>query len=173
DLIAINGAEHKATFKHLDTGAESTIEFDMIHVTPPMSAPDFIKGSAVADQTGWVDVDKNTLQHKRYENVFALGDASNLPTSKTGAAIRKQSPVVVANLMAAMQGKPLVHLYDGYTSCPLVTGYNSLVLAEFDYDLQPQETFPFDQSEERYSMYVFKKDILPQIYWYGMMKGLV
>ncbi|MBP6595042.1 MAG: hypothetical protein KA255_18610, partial [Candidatus Obscuribacter sp.] len=63
--------------------------------------------------------------------------------------------------------------YDGYTSCPLVTGYNSLVLAEFDYDLQPQESFPFDQSEDRYSMYVFKKDVLPQIYWYGMMKGLV
>ena len=71
---------------------------------------------------------------------------------------------MVANLVSAMRNQPLSVEYDGYTSCPLVTGYNSLVLAEFDYDLQPQESFPFDQSEERYSMYVFKKDVLPQIY---------
>ena len=127
----------------------------------------------MADAAGWVDVDKATLRHNKYTNIFALGDCSNLPTSKTGAAIRKQSPVVVANLVSAMRNQPLSVEYDGYTSCPLVTGYNSLVLAEFDYDLQPQESFPFDQSEERYSMYVFKKDVLPQIYWYGMMKGLV
>ncbi|MBP7579233.1 MAG: NAD(P)/FAD-dependent oxidoreductase, partial [Candidatus Obscuribacter sp.] len=132
-----------------------------------------IKQSKVADAAGWVDVDKATLRHNKYTNIFALGDCSNLPTSKTGAAIRKQSPVVVANLVSAMRNQPLSVEYDGYTSCPLVTGYNSLVLAEFDYDLQPQESFPFDQSEERYSMYVFKKDVLPQIYWYGMMKGLV
>lgn len=173
DLIEINGPEHWALFKHLDTGVETKLHFDMIHVTPPMSAPDFIKQSKVADAAGWVDVDKATLRHNKYTNIFALGDCSNLPTSKTGAAIRKQSPVVVANLVSAMRNQPLSVEYDGYTSCPLVTGYNSLVLAEFDYDLQPQESFPFDQSEERYSMYVFKKDVLPQIYWYGMMKGLV
>jgi sulfide:quinone oxidoreductase len=138
-----------------------------------MSAPDFIKQSALADSAGWVDVNKATLQHNRFANVFSLGDCSNLPTSKTGAAIRKQSPVLVANLISQMRGEPLTKSYDGYSSCPLVTGYSSLVLAEFDYDLIPQETFPFDQSEERYSMYVFKKDILPQIYWQGMMKGLV
>ncbi|OPZ85423.1 MAG: hypothetical protein BWY75_02436 [bacterium ADurb.Bin425] len=173
DLVAIDGLEHKATFKNIDDGSTFELEFDLIHVTPPMSAPDFLKKSSVADAAGWVDVDKGTLQHKKFENVFALGDCSSLPTSKTGAAIRKQSPVVVSNLTEVMQGRPARSQYDGYTSCPLVTGYNSLVLAEFDYELQPQETFPFDQSEERYSMYVFKRDILPQVYWYGMMKGLV
>lgn len=173
DLVAIDGPEHKATFKNIDDGSTFELEFDLIHVTPPMSAPDFLKKSSVADAAGWVDVDKGTLQHKKFENVFALGDCSSLPTSKTGAAIRKQSPVVVSNLAEVMQGRPARAQYDGYTSCPLVTGYNSLVLAEFDYELQPQETFPFDQSEERYSMYVFKRDILPQVYWCGMMKGLV
>lgn len=173
DLIAIDGPAHKAKFKNLDSGEITVLPFEMIHVTPPMSAPDFIKRSTVADSAGWADVDKATLRHNKFENIFSLGDCSNLPTSKTGAAIRKQSPVVVANLIAAMRGQPLKETYDGYTSCPLVTGYNSLILAEFDYDLNPQETFPFDQSEERYSMYVFKKDILPQVYWYGMMKGLV
>lgn len=173
DLVSIDGNKQEAVFKHLDSDATKTMNFDFIHVTPPMSAPDFIKHSGLADQAGWVDVDRNTLQHKRFPNVFSLGDASNLPTSKTGAAIRKQSPVLVANLISAMRNQPMTGSYDGYTSCPLVTGYHSLVLAEFDYDLVPQETFPFDQSEERYTMYVLKKDILPQVYWLGMMKGLV
>lgn len=173
DLIAVDGEAKRATFKHLDSGETVDIDYDLLHVTPPMSAPDFIKQSALADSAGWVDVSKATLQHNRFTNVFSLGDCSNLPTSKTGAAIRKQSPVLVANLISLMRGEPLTKSYDGYSSCPLVTGYSSLVLAEFDYDLIPQETFPFDQSEERYSMYVFKKDILPQIYWQGMMKGLV
>ncbi len=173
DLIAVDGEAKRATFKHLDTGETVDVDYDLLHVTPPMSAPDFIKQSPLADSAGWVDVNKATLQHSRFANVFSLGDCSNLPTSKTGAAIRKQSPVLVANLISQMRGEPLQKSYDGYSSCPLVTGYSSLVLAEFDYDLIPQETFPFDQSEERYSMYVFKKDILPQIYWQGMMKGLV
>ncbi len=173
DLIAVDGEAKRATFKHLDTGETVDVNYDLLHVTPPMSAPDFIKQSPLADSAGWVDVNKATLQHNRFANVFSLGDCSNLPTSKTGAAIRKQSPVLVANLISQMRGEPLQKSYDGYSSCPLVTGYSSLVLAEFDYDLIPQETFPFDQSEERYSMYVFKKDILPQIYWQGMMKGLV
>jgi sulfide:quinone oxidoreductase len=173
DLIAVDGEAKRATFMHLDTGETIDVDYDLLHVTPPMSAPDFIKQSPLADSAGWVDVNKSTLQHNRFANVFSLGDVSNLPTSKTGAAIRKQSPVLVANLISQMRGEPLQKSYDGYSSCPLVTGYSSLVLAEFDYDLIPQETFPFDQSEERYSMYVFKKDILPQIYWQGMMKGLV
>ncbi|MBN9394264.1 MAG: NAD(P)/FAD-dependent oxidoreductase [Candidatus Melainabacteria bacterium] len=173
DLIELDGDKKTATFQNLDTQDITTTDFDMIHVTPPMSAPDFIKQSALADTAGWVDVDKHTLRHNRYANVFALGDCSNLPTSKTGAAIRKQSPVVVANLAAQIKGAALEASYDGYTSCPLVTGYGRLILAEFDYDLNPAESFPLDQSEERYSMYVLKKDLLPQIYWRGMMKGLV
>ncbi|MCB0009665.1 MAG: hypothetical protein KDE04_24535, partial [Anaerolineales bacterium] len=93
------------------------------------------------------------------------------PTSKTGAAIRKQAPTVVANLAARMKGLPMQGSYDGYTSCPLVTGYGSLVLAEFDYDKNPQESFPFDQGEERYSMYAMKAYGLPRMYWHGMLRG--
>ncbi len=173
DLISIDGEAKRATLKHLDSGDEIVVDYDLLHVTPPMSAPDFIKTSELADGAGWVDVNKSTLQHNRFANVFSIGDCSNLPTSKTGAAIRKQSPVLVSNLISQMRGEPLRASYDGYTSCPLVTGYSSLILAEFDYELNPQESFPFDQSEERYSMFVFKKDILPQIYWQGMMKGIL
>lgn len=143
----------------------------MIHVTPPMGPPDFIKESPLADSAGWVDVDKQTLQHSRYRNIFSLGDAANLPTSKTGAAVRKQAPVVVANILSVLSETPPASHYDGYTSCPLVTGYKSMILAEFDYALQPQETFPFDQSQERYSMYLLKNYVLPVFYWDGMLKG--
>jgi len=126
---------------------------------------------ATGSEAGWVEVDKHPLQHVRFPNVFSLGDASSLPTSKTGAAIRGQAPVLVQNLIAAIQGKPLPARYDGYTACPLVTGYGKLILAEFIYDGIPKETFPFDQSKERWSMYQLKKRGLPLLYWRGMMKG--
>lgn len=169
ELVEVRDKE--AVFHHLGTGEEAVIAYDLLHVTPPMSAPDFIKRSPLASEAGWVDVDKYTLQHTRHANVFALGDASSLPTSRTGAAVRKQAPVLVDNLIAALQGKPLQARYDGYASCPLVTGYSKVVLAEFGYDGKVMETFPMDQSKERYSMYLLKRHALPTLYWHGMLKG--
>jgi sulfide:quinone oxidoreductase len=172
NLVEIKPNQKEAIFEHLDTKERVTIPFDMIHVTPPMSAPDLIKSSILANAAGWVEVDKYTLQHPRFLNVFPIGDCSGLPTSKTGAAIRKQAPVLVRNLISAIQGKSLEAKYDGYTSCPLVTGYGKLVLAEFDYEGKPAETFPFDQSKERLSMYLLKAYALPRLYWHGMLRGL-
>jgi sulfide:quinone oxidoreductase len=171
DLIAVDGPAKKATFRNLDTGAESVIAFDFLHVTPPMAAPQFIRTSPLANAEGWVDVDKFTLVHNRYKNIFGLGDASSLPTSRTGAAIRKQAPVLVNHLLAARAGRTVEDRYNGYASCPLVTRYGRVILAEFDYDGNPCETFPFDQSKERYSMYLLKRYVLPLVYWFGMLKG--
>lgn len=171
NLTEIRPASKEAVFLHVETSEELIEKYDLIHVTPPMSAPDFIKASPLASELGWVDVDKETLRHTKFENIFALGDSSNLPTSKTGAAIRKQAPVVAENVIHAAKGEPLSAKYDGYTSCPLVTGYDSLIMAEFGYDLKPDETFPFDQNKERYSMYLVKRYILPQLYWNGMLRG--
>lgn len=171
NLVEIRTETKEAVFKNVETGDEVIEKYELIHVTPPMSAPDFIKQSLLANEAGWVDVNKETLQHNKYKNVFSLGDSSSLPTSKTGAAIRKQAPVLAENLLHAMKGESLSAVYDGYTSCPLVTGYDSLIMAEFGYDLKPQETFPFDQNKERYSMYLVKRYILPQLYWNGMLKG--
>ncbi|MDR4509917.1 MAG: NAD(P)/FAD-dependent oxidoreductase [Candidatus Brocadiaceae bacterium] len=173
NLAGLRPDKKEAVFKKIDTGEEVVMKYDMIHVAPPMSAPDFLKKSSLGDGDGWVDVNKDTLQHNRYENVFGIGDCSSLPTSKTGAAIRKQAPVLVNNLLSKMNGSPLGETYDGYTSCPLVTGYGSLILAEFDYDKNPKETFPFDQSQERYSMYALKAYVLPRMYWHGMLRGRV
>ncbi|QCR30428.1 NAD(P)/FAD-dependent oxidoreductase [Priestia megaterium] len=170
-LIEVEGEKKQAIFEDLETGCRIKKNFQMLHVTPPMEAPTFIKNSLLADEKGWIDVHKYTLQHKSFSNIFGLGDASNLPTSKTGAAIRKQAPVVVKNIIDLMQGRPLEAQYDGYSSCPIVTGYNKLVLAEFDYNKQPKETMPFNQAIERRSMYYFKKYLLPMMYWRGMLKG--
>jgi sulfide:quinone oxidoreductase len=171
NLVALRPDVKEAVFKNLYTNEELVLRYDMIHVTPPQSPCDVVKNSPLANKDGWVEVDKLKLQHVLYPNVFALGDASNLPTSKTGAAVRKQAPVVAQNLVAEMKKQPLTSTYDGYTSCPLVTGYSSLVMAEFDYNQNPAETFPIDQGKERYSMYLVKKYVLPRLYWHFMLKG--
>lgn len=173
ELIEVRGESREAIFRKIGSGETITRSFDMLHVTPPMGPPSFIAQSPLADKDGWTNIHRATLQHQQFANVFALGDCSNLPTSKTGAAIRKQAPVVAANLRSAMKGQPLTATYDGYTSCPLVTGYGKLVMAEFDYDKNPQETFPIDQSQERWSMWAVKRYLLPQLYWHGMLKGRV
>lgn len=170
ELVALRPASREAVFRAKD-GSEAALRYDLIHVTPPMSAPDFIKRSALANADGWVDVDKHTLAHTRFPRVFSLGDCSSLPTSKTGAAIREQAPVLVENLLAAMEGQAATARYDGYTACPVVTGYGKLVMAEFDYSKEPKESFPFDQSRERYSMYALKAYMLPKMYWHGMLRG--
>lgn len=171
NLVAIRAEAKEAVFRNADSGADMVQAYDMLHVVPPMSAPDFIKQSPLANEAGWVEVSKETLQHLRYPNIFGIGDASSLPTSKTAAAVRAQAPVLEANLKSVIKGQTPSAKYDGYTSCPLVTGYGKLILAEFDYDLKPCETFPFDQSKERWSMYQLKRYVLPVIYWKGLVKG--
>ena len=173
-LIEIDGPNKRAKF--IGFGAdnkdiETWINYEMIHVTPPQSAPNFVKSSPLSNAAGWVDVDKHSLQHVKYSNIFSLGDASSLPTGKTGAAIRKQAPVLVQNLMSLLSKNSMSASYNGYSSCPLITGYGKLILAEFDYDNNPQETFPFNQAKERWSMFILKRYILPFLYWTKILKG--
>jgi sulfide:quinone oxidoreductase len=176
DLTEIDSPGKMATFKVTDDKGivtEVKKHFDMIHVTPPQSAPDFIRNSPLANEAGWVDVDKYTLQHNKFRNIFSLGDASSTPNSKTGAAVRKQAPVLVKNLLEAMKNETLTAKYNGYGSCPIVVGYGKLILAEFDYDNKPTETFPFDQSKPRWTMWLLKKYVLPWLYWHKILKGTI
>ena len=172
-LVELRPDAHEAVLEEVDTHERRVLPYAMVHVTPPMGPPDVVRESLLADEHGWCAANKHTLQSPTYANVFALGDAAGLPSSKTGAAVRKQAPVLVANLMAARQGQPLDASYDGYSSCPVVTGYGKMMLAEFDYSGKPAETFPFDQSKERYSMWLFKTQFLPRLYWHGMLRGRV
>lgn len=172
NLIEVRADKQEAVFENLDKPGEThVISYEMLHVTPPMSSPDVLKMSPVADAAGWVDVDKETLQHKRFPNVFGIGDCTNLPTSKTAAAVAAQSGILERTISLIMKNQTPTKKYDGYTSCPLVTGYNRVILAEFDYDARPLETFPFDQSKERLSMYLMKADLMPFLYWNMMLRG--
>ncbi|WP_224250009.1 NAD(P)/FAD-dependent oxidoreductase [Hyalangium gracile] len=179
NLVEVRGDRREAVFevtREDGSRGEVVIPYDILHVTPPQSAPDFIQRSPLAHADGpckgWVKADKYTLQHPDYPEVFALGDASDLPTSRTGAAIRKQAPVLVENLLAVMAGRKPEARYDGYASCPLTTGYGKLLLAEFDYDGKPTPSFPLiDTLQERRDMWLMKKYGLPRLYWGLMLRG--
>ncbi|XP_037933963.1 sulfide:quinone oxidoreductase, mitochondrial-like isoform X2 [Teleopsis dalmanni] len=173
NLIEIKPESDTAIFQNLDNPSETFVEkYNMLHVVPPMSSLDELaKCKELVNEAGFVDVDKDTMQHVTYKNVFAIGDCASSPNSKTAAAAAAQSPVVYHNMIAALNGKPLKGIYDGYASCPLVTGYNKCILAEFDYNLTPLETFPFPQNKERYTMFIMKKDFMPTLYWQMMLKG--
>lgn len=160
--------------------SDIVMKYDMLHIAPPQQAPDFVRNSTVSMQEGpskgWVDVDINTLQHLRFPNIFSLGDVAALPTAKTGAAIRKQAPVVVGNLINLVKTNKIPDLkYEGYSSCPLVTGYSKMVLAEFKYnnvrDSDPLISKFVDTTKEQYSMWLLKKHVLPILYWKGMLRG--
>ncbi|WP_306184829.1 FAD/NAD(P)-binding oxidoreductase [Streptomyces sp. MK5] len=175
EMTAVNGDRREVVLTDHANGAEETVHYDLLHAVPPQSAPDWVKDSPLADPAsplGFVAADKHTLQHPRYANVFALGDVANLPTSKTGAAVRKQAPVVAGNVLDVMNGRTPARRYDGYTSCPLVTARDRMLLAEFDYDLRPAPTFPLINTfKERRDMWVFKRYVLPSVYWHGMLTG--
>jgi len=151
NLTSIDASNRKATFTKSD-GSTVDVEYDFLHATPPMGPLNVFKGSPIADAAGWVPVSSSTLQHTNpeYSNVFAIGDCSSLPTSKTVAAITAQAPVLTENLFNLLDTGSLAKAsYDGYTSCPLLTGYGSLMLAEFKYGLEPKESFAaaFDQAK--------------------------
>ncbi|WP_019039094.1 NAD(P)/FAD-dependent oxidoreductase [Psychroflexus tropicus] len=170
--------ESKEIGERISGEALIDMPFDMLHLAPPQTAPKFIKESNLVNQDGWVDVNINSLQHNTYPNIFALGDVAALPTAKTGAAIRKQVPVVVENLTFMMNNKPASNKdYKGYSSCPLVTGYGKMALAEFDYegnftpDPKLKQMLVFNSAKEHWRLWMLKKYGLPYLYWNKMMKG--
>ncbi|NND90099.1 MAG: TIGR01244 family phosphatase [Granulosicoccus sp.] len=177
DLVAVDGPAGKAWFdvsvpdqpvRRIET------EFDMMHVCPPQCAPDFIRVSPLADAAGWVDVDQSTLRHKVFDNIWALGDVTNAPNAKTAAAARKQAPVVAENLVADIQGRSPVAVYDGYGSCPLTVERGKIVLAEFGYGGTLLPSFPtwlIDGTKPSRAAWLLKERLLPPIYWKAMLRG--
>ena len=177
NVVEIDGKNKRVYYEQKNEAGETVrkeIKFDLCHAVPPQSAPDFIKDSPLADAKnpyGYVEVDMHTLQHIRYANIFSLGDCSSAPCSKTGAAIRKQAPVVVQNVLTFLNGQPVTAKYEGYSACPIPTQYGKLMLAEFDYSNTPKMTFPFNQAKPRWSMWLLKTKVLPWLYWHKILRG--
>ena len=177
NLVAVDGPAKKATFKVSKPETEPelvTVDFDMMHVCPPQTAPDFIRVSPLADAAGWVDVDQATLRHKTFDNVWSLGDVMNAPNAKTAAAARKQAPTVAENIVADIAGRSPTAAYDGYGSCPLTVERGKIVLAEFGYGGVLKPSFPrflVDGTKPTRAAWFLKEKMLPPIYWRAMLKG--
>ena len=177
NLVRVDGAAKTAWFKKTDgDGNSETVQmaFDMLHVCPPQTAPDFIRSSPLADQAGWVDVDPNTLKHKKYANIWGLGDATNSPNAKTAAAVRKQAPVVASNVLEDIRHGAQLYGYDGYGACPLTVENGKIVLAEFRYGGKLAPTLPtwlLNGTQPTWLAWFLKKTVMPRLYWNGMLKG--
>lgn len=176
EVVEVDSVGKQVIVRDNENDTKESLSYDMLHAVPPQSAPDWLKQTKLADLSspgGYVEVDKTSLQHVRYDNVFALGDAGNTPNSKTGAAIRKQAPVVVDNVLSYLAGRELPAVYTGYAGCPITTSRNRMLLAEFDYTLEPTPSIPFiDTSKPRRDMWLLKKYGLPALYWNGIVRGL-
>jgi sulfide:quinone oxidoreductase len=171
--------------KHEKTDNQTSVSafeenYDFLHFTPPMSAPDFIKESGLSwtegklSAEGWVMTNKDTLVHEKYKNIVCLGDCAGIPTSKTSAAIRKQVPVAAKNLISLMEENEPAEIYDGYAACPIITEYGKVLLCEFNYRKEPQISFPFsllDMSKEQKAAWFLKVKILKPMYFEGMLNG--
>lgn len=177
NLISVDGSAKKATFRvsKPDTDpTEVTVDFDMMHVCPPQTAPDFIRVSPLADAAGWVDVDQSTLRHKEFDNIWSLGDVMNAPNAKTAAAARMQAPIVAENLADDIDGKSPTAIYNGYGSCPLTVERGKIVLAEFGYGGTLLPSFPkfvIDGTKPSRAAWILKEKILPPVYWKAMLRG--
>ncbi|MBP7742293.1 MAG: NAD(P)/FAD-dependent oxidoreductase [Aliarcobacter sp.] len=159
--------EYAMVTKHMNV----EVPFDLLHITPPQKAPDEIGNSAIGSSKGWVPVNKETLQHVKYSNIFAIGDIAAVPMGKTGGSVRKQYKFLVDNLVSLMEGKELTSKYEGYTVCPLITDIGKVMLAEFNWTAKPTPSFPLDPTQERYIWWLLKVYLLKPMTQYGMLSG--
>ena len=177
NLIKVDGARKTAWFKSTDAeGHEQIVEsqFDMLHVCPPQCAPDLIRNSELSGDGGWLEVDPESLQHKRYANIWGAGDVMDTTNAKTMAAARKQAPVVAQNICDAISGQAGSGAYKGYGSCPLTVENGKIVLAEFSYGGEVTPTFPAwlnEGTKPTRLAWFLKARILPLVYWHGMLKA--
>jgi len=195
DLVAMDVQNKVATFRHVyETKGEYDedlemyetvnkvdmveVKYDFIHIVPPMgpahAVADSLLGWQKGTAKGYLEVDSITLQHRRYKNVFGIGDVCGIPKGKTGGSARHHGPIMVDNLIAVMENKELKAKFDGYTVCPLKVEYGKIIMAEFDYD-GPAPSMPFmsDISQKRWLWWAFDLYMLKPMYQYLMMRGLM
>ncbi|TLM84468.1 NAD(P)/FAD-dependent oxidoreductase [Pseudarthrobacter sp. NamE2] len=175
ELVSVDADRQMATVRNVETGDEESLHYDVLNGVPPQSAPDWLKATdlpAAGDKGGFVEVDRQTLRHLRYPNVWSLGDAAGTTNSKAGGALRKQTKVLAKNLVAARKGKPLTEKYNGYSVCPFTVSRDTVVFAEFDDRYRPMPTIPRVPTwNESKLSWVIDRDLFPQIYWNLILKG--
>lgn len=177
NLVRVDGETQTAWFQATDGAGETSevaADFDMLHVCPPQTAPDFIRASTLSDDAGWIDVDQHTLRHQQFDDIWSLGDVMNAPNAKTAAAARAQAPVVANNVLESLGLASGIAQYNGYGSCPLTVERGKIVLAEFGYGGALLPSFPkwvVDGQRPSRLAWLLKERILPPIYWRAMLRG--
>jgi sulfide:quinone oxidoreductase len=175
-LKAIDPSRRVATFE--TPAGRREIGYDFINVVPPMRAPEVVRNSPLRWQSGpwagdgWAEVDRHTLRHRRFPEVFAVGDVAGVPKGKTAASVKWQVPVAVDHLVATIEGKESASRYDGYTSCPLITRVGGAMLVEFDYENNLVPSFPgvIAPLEELWISWIMKEVGLKPTYL-AMLRG--
>lgn len=175
-LIEVDAAASEAVIAS-PRGIER-IRYDLLNVVPPQSAPAWIADAGLAapgDAGGFVEVDPGTLQHRRFPNVWGLGDAAATENSKSGGALRKQTAVLAKNLDAVLHGGIASAQYDGYGVCPMTVSRSSVVWAEFGPSGELMPTVPFLRRMYRESAlsWFFDRRVLPWVYWNLILTGRV
>ena len=175
EVRRVDATTRTLTIGHGDT--EETIDYDVLHAVPPQRAPEWIAGSGLADADdpdGFVDVDPETLRHRRFADVWSLGDSASVATRRSGGAIRPQAKVLVTNLRAVLRGGLPTARYDGYSVVPFTVSRGTVVFAEFDRRGKPRPTIPFwrSLSRERRSTWIADRRVLPWVYWNLILRGL-
>ena len=177
-LKAIDIGARRASFADAQ-GQRTEVGYDFIHVVPPMRAPDAVKNSDLAWQDGpmaaggWLEVDKDTLQHRRYKNVFGLGDVNGTPRGKTAATVKKSAPLVAQHLADVIAGRTPGQKFDGYTSCPMIVREGSAWLIEFDYEGRLTPSLPMiEPLQDSYAAWLMKTRMLKPAYM-AVLKGRV
>ncbi len=177
-LTAVDIGARRATFTTPE-GEKVETGYDFLHVVPPMRAPDAVKQSELSWKEGpfaaggWLEVDRATLRHRRFPNVFGIGDINGTPRGKTAATVKKSAPVVANNLAAIIAGSEPAEQFDGYTSCPLITREGSAMLIEFDYEGRLTPSLPMiEPLQDSYFAWLMKVRMLKPAYL-SVLKGRV
>ena len=173
ELVSVDAENRVATLRDTAGGSEEQIEYDILHACPPQSAPDWIRSTGLADDDGFVAVDKKTLRHITHPEVWSLGDAAGTPNSKSGAALRQQTKVLAKNLKSVLKGSEPSQKYNGYGACPFTVTRSTVVLAEFDDTLAPKPSVPGWKglAKEKRLTWLVERYGFMRLYWYAILKG--
>jgi sulfide:quinone oxidoreductase len=144
---------------------ERRIPFDLLVTVPVHGGAAFVERSpGLGDELGFVTVDPHTLQSTAADNVFAFGDAANLPTSKAGSGAHFQADALVANVRHALAGDPPDAVYDGHVECFVETGFDRALLIDFDYEREPRR---FRETRLNH----LGKRLFEHAYWHLLLPG--
>lgn len=156
---------------------QKEVPFDVLAIIPVNKGSDVIERSGMGDDLGFIPTDKYTLRSSQYENIFVLGDASNIPTSKAGSVVHFAADILYENFLSAIENRPLKAQFDGHSNCYIETGFGMGSIIDFNYNTEPLPgTFPLPGIGpfgllQNTKMNHYGKILFRWIYWHILLKG--